>query len=129
VDKWQDIWQDACMTRQPTADAAAFGDRLNALHDAAGHPSWSRMSKDMLLASGGQVDVSDQQLSNYHHGRIDPGRVAFEVLVGIWRYYDCELDDLGPVAARRIRDIFGMTDDLRIDASGWFRRTATPVAA
>lgn len=110
---------------EPTPQAAEFGDRLTALHTAAGKPSFGEMSRTILMGTGGRVRVSDQQLGLYHKGRTNPSGVRVEVLIALCRFYDCDAADLGPVAAEEIEVLTSLTgSDEAFARTGWFGRTA-----
>lgn len=110
--------------------AVVLGEHLTRLHVAAGKPGWKHIEKEMYLLSGGSVNVTDQTIANYHHGKQDPSKAAIGTLVGLWIFYNCDPDDLGPVAGRLIREFLAFTNREHASGTpGWLGGIPESVAA
>lgn len=89
------------MGRPPRNETAAreFGERLTALHQAAGKPSMRDIDKALIRLD---LDLSEESLRKAHAGLIDPMKCDAELIAGLAAFYGVDLALLGEPAARRM---------------------------
>lgn len=80
-------------------NAEEFGRRLEQARVAAGAPSYRSLEREAIRALG--FGPSNQTISNYHHGKVDPARASLELVVWLASRYGVALSDLSPVVAER----------------------------
>lgn len=54
------------------------------------------------------VRLGEETIRKAHRGLVDPTTCSFDLLVALVAFYECEPDDLGHVAAHRIRSVLAM---------------------
>lgn len=86
--------------------AIELGERLRELNDTAGNPT----SKDMELwiYEAFHTRVSTESIRKAHRGDVDPTACDLELITGLAAYYDVEVTELGPHAARRTLTVLTM---------------------
>lgn len=96
------------MARSPKNHEAAaeFGQRLHALNVERDEPT----SKDIELwiYDAFHTRVSQESIRKAHRGEVDPTACDLELITGLAAYYDVEVTDLGPHAARRTLTVMTM---------------------
>lgn len=89
--------------------AAELGERLQALHEKHGKPTPKQIELWIWDAFG--THISDESIRKAHTGGVDPTACQVELVAGLAAYYDVEVTDLGPHAARRTMTVLTMTSE------------------
>lgn len=101
------------MARPPKNHAAAaeFGERLRAIHAESGKPTPKQIELWVWDAFGSHI--SDETIRKAHKGEADPNACDPELILALAAYYDVEVKDLGPHAARRTLTVLTMASPER----------------
>ena len=101
------------MARPPKNHEAAadLGTRLQAIHAEHGKPTPKQIELWIWDAFG--AHISDETIRKAHKGAVDPNACDPELILGLAAYYDIEVIDLGPAAARRTMTVLTMASPER----------------
>lgn len=87
--------------------AADLADRLQQLRADHGEPPYKHIELWIYDAFG--EHVSDESIRKAHTGEVDPSACDPELIFGLAAFYDVEVTELGPYAARRQLTLLTMT--------------------
>lgn len=91
--------------------AAEFGTRLQAIHAEHGTPTPKQI--ELWIWDAFDTHISDETIRKAHKGAVDPNACDPELILGLAAYYDIDVTDLGPHAARRTLTVLTMASPER----------------
>lgn len=89
--------------KAPTREAIEFGKNLEAVWKRRGEPKFIRLAALVHDLTG--TTISNQAITNYHRGLVDPAAAKIEVCVALARIYGVEPDELHPIIGERAKKV------------------------